>query len=80
MIMTRLMPFFCYAIHFLFSSENCKMTVRDVFQAEQVIKEEGAKTTPQLGNKKTGKELNKFGASSGQNIPLGQQARPWEDG
>lgn len=50
MVMTKRMSFFCYPFgfwfFFFFSSENCKVTVRDVFQAGKVIKEEGTKTNP----------------------------------
>ena len=40
------MPFFYFPTGFLSSSENCKMTARDVFQAGQVTKEEGTETNP----------------------------------
>ena len=54
-VMTRLMPFFCQSVGFLFRSENCKMPARAVFQAGKVIKEEGTTTDAHRETKDRGR-------------------------
>lgn len=51
MIMTRLMAF-CHPIGLLFGSENCKTTVRDVFQVRKSDKGTGDKHKSSPGNRR----------------------------
>lgn len=65
------MPF-RHPISLLFGSENCKMTVRDVFQVRKSDKETGNKHKLSPGNRRQVKNWVTFPASPGQTHTLGK--------